>query len=96
MADTPRTTPVFAVLNHIPTLCGIKRFQFIGVASGTMILFLLTQQVLLCLGTGFTAYLLLFWMSRTELDYLSLYFAAVALPGIYDAGKFVAQTTREY
>lgn len=91
----PRISRVYSALNHIPTLCGIKKPYFVGISAMTMILFIGSKQTLLSLIVGFVAYGVVRFLSRTEIDYIDLYLAAAPLPATYDAGKFKAHNSLE-
>jgi type IV secretory pathway VirB3-like protein len=91
----PRISRVYGALNHIPTLCGIKKPYFVGVCATTMILFIGSKQTLLSLIIGFVAYGFLRFLSRAEPDYIDLYLAAAPLPAAYDAGKFTPHNSLE-
>lgn len=95
MSEAQRNTPVHAAINHIPTLCGIKRPYFIGVCAVAMILFIGSKQTLLSLGIGLASYFVIYMVSRNEPEYINFYLAAVTLPSTYDPGKFTASKTRE-
>lgn len=91
----PRISRVYGALNHVPTLCGIKKPYFVGIAVMTMILFIGSKQTLLSLFVDFIAYVLIRYLSRTEPNYIDLYLAAASLPATYDAGKFKAHNSLE-
>lgn len=95
MNEQQRNSPVHAALNHIPTLCGIKRPYFVGVCAVAMILFIGSKQTILSLLIGLGAYIVLYMISRNEPEYINLYLAAVTLPSVYDPGKYAAPKVRE-
>jgi len=91
----PRISQVYAALNHVPTLCGIKREYFMGVCTVAMLLFLTTHGLLIALGVGFGLYAFVAAMSRNDPDYITLYLAARGLPDSYDPGKYTASKVTE-
>jgi len=95
MSDEQRNSPVHAALNHIPTLCGIKKMYFVGICGVTMALFIGSKQTLLSILSGLAAYIVLYMISRNEPEYINLYLAAVTLPTTYDPGKYTASKVRE-